>query len=166
MEYGRSLKVFPNTVVSEAVDNSKTGSHSDSQLNSCDSSNNDFSSRTSRRVLGGSLRIAIYGGFVFLLIGCSSIRPLYYWGNYEPVVYSHYSDKNSPTQEIEKLRKDERDAREENLPLNPGYHSYLGYLYYQVGNFSMANQEFAKEKKMFPESEKLMNRFLDSNGKR
>lgn len=92
------------------------------------------------------------------LVNCSS-KQLYYWGDYEPTVYNHYINNSSPSQEIERLRSDEKEARSAKLPHPPGYHSYLGYLYYQVGNYSMAQAEFAKEKLQFPESGKLMSRF-------
>jgi hypothetical protein len=85
------------------------------------------------------------------------------------VVYDHYSDKSSPSEEIEQLRKDEKNSREKSLPLPPGYYSYLGYLYYQVGNYSMAQDAFNRERSLFPESTTLMNRFTkvssgNSNG--
>lgn len=103
--------------------------------------------------------------FLLLLLSCSS-KSLYYWGSYEPVVYQHYIDKSSPSQEIEQLRKDEKKAREKSLPLPPGYHSYLGYLYYQAGDYRIANEEFTKEKNEFPESAILMKRFLKGSTKR
>jgi hypothetical protein len=99
--------------------------------------------------------------FVLILSGCAT-KPLYYWGNYEQVIYKHYaeSSKSSPTQEIESLRKDEKEAHEKALPLPPGYHAYLGYLYYEVGNRELARNEFMMEKKNFPESSVLITRFL------
>lgn len=97
--------------------------------------------------------------FVGIFMGCAT-KPLYYWGDYEPVIYDHYMRGSTPDDEIERLRRGEKEAQVAKLPLAPGYHSYLGYLYYQVGNHSMARDEFIKEKTEFADSSVLMNRFL------
>ncbi len=92
-------------------------------------------------------------------LGCAT-KSIYYWDNYESVVYDHYNESASPLKEIELLRKDEAKSSSTTKPLPPGFYAYLGYLYYQVGNFNMANESFSKERNRFAESKVLMNRFL------
>ena len=99
------------------------------------------------------------------LIGCAS-KSLYYWGNYEDVIYSRFNENSSPTKDIDLLLEDKKQASAKGQQLPPGFHSHLGMLFYDVGNYAMANQEFVLEKKNFPESATLMNRFLKIKGKK
>ncbi len=89
-----------------------------------------------------------------LLTGCQTQRPLYYWGSYEAQIYQSYTSpgKVSPAEQIEKLKLDLEKARAANLPAHPGLHAHLGYLYTQTGQADLALQEFAAEKRLFPES--------------
>jgi hypothetical protein len=101
---------------------------------------------------------------VFLLsAGCQTARPLYYWGHYEPMTYQSYSapQKAQPERQIEWLLDDEQEAASANLPVHPGFHAHLGYLYTQVGKFDLAQKEFEMEKRLFPESAQFMDRILN-----
>lgn len=103
--------------------------------------------------------------FSFYFLGCAS-KTIYYWNDYEPSLYSHFLENESPLKEIENLRKDESKASQERKPLPPGFYAYLGYLYSQVGNYDLASSSFTKEKSRFPESNVLMSRFLTKPKKR
>jgi len=83
---------------------------------------------------------------------------MYAWGSYEDQVYAAYRDtgKVPPEQQIEGLESDYQAARSENKPVPPGFHAYLGYLYFQTGKADQAYQSFQTEKQLFPESARYM----------
>lgn len=97
-----------------------------------------------------------------LLAGCQTHRPLYFWGHYEPAIYQSYAapQKAPPERQIEWLLEDREKAAAKNLPVNPGFHAHLGYLYYQVGKTDLALKEFETEKQLFPESAVFMDRLM------
>ena len=97
-----------------------------------------------------------------LLAGCQTARPLYYWGNYEPITYESYvkPDKATAEIQIEKLQEDIQKASATNLGVPPGLHAQLGYLYYQQGKLDLAEKEFSAEKALFPESGPFIDRLL------
>jgi hypothetical protein len=100
---------------------------------------------------------------IAVLAGCAAQpHPLYSWGHYEELIYVSYAapGKALPEMQVEQLEQDYQKARAENLPVPPGFHAYLGYLYYQLGKLDQARQEFATEKANFPESAVFMNRLL------
>lgn len=99
---------------------------------------------------------------VGLLAGCQTARPLYYWGHYEPMIYQGYDapQKAPPERQIEWLLEDEQKAAAANLPVHPGFHAHLGFLYYQTGKYDLAAKEFETEKRLFPESAAFMDRML------
>jgi hypothetical protein len=93
--------------------------------------------------------------FVAFVAGCQTRpKPLYYWGNYQGIVYQDYSSpgKASPEQQIESLKADLEKAKSANLPAPPGLHAHLGYLYGKIGKSDLALREFQTEKELFPES--------------
>jgi len=96
-----------------------------------------------------------------LLLGCRS-PDIYYWGNYEKVIYGMYAhpDKVPPEAQVLKLEEDMHKAVSANKPLPPGFHAHLGYVYFQLGKSDLARQEFENEKKQFPESAVFMDRML------
>lgn len=100
---------------------------------------------------------------VLLLAGCQTQRSLYYWGHYEPLIYQSYAapQKAPPEKQIEELLADEQKAAAANLPVHPGFHAHLGYLYYQTGKYDLARKEFEAEKQLFPESAQFMDRMLN-----
>ena len=93
-----------------------------------------------------------------LLSGCARQSTMYAWGSYEDQVYATYSDtgKVPPEKQIESLESDYQEARSGNKPVPPGYHAYLGYLYFQTGKIDQAYQSFQTEKQLFPESARYM----------
>lgn len=96
-----------------------------------------------------------------LFTGCAAPTN-YSWGHYESVVYATYAtpDKMPAERQIELLEQDYQKARGENKPVPPGFHAYLGYLYFQLGRMDQARQEFETEKAQFPESAVFMDRLL------
>ena len=102
-----------------------------------------------------------------LLAGCKS-PDIYYWGNYEKVIYGMYAhpDKVPPEAQIAKLEQDEHKAISANKPLPPGFRAQLGYAYYEVGKLDLAQREFEAEKAAFPESAIFMDRLLGNLAKK
>ncbi len=98
-----------------------------------------------------------------LLAGCQTARPLYYWGHYESLIYQGYAKpgKAPPELQVERLQEDVQKAAAANLPVHPGLHAYLGYLYYQMGKLDLAEKEFAMEKTLFPESAAFIDHMLN-----
>ncbi len=103
--------------------------------------------------------------FPFILIlfffSCAT-EPIYYWGYYEELIYEQYQTpgKVTPEYQVEKMEADIQVAKSENKPLPPGFYAHLGMQYLQMGKSSAAKTCFESEKKLFPESAVLMNRFL------
>jgi hypothetical protein len=93
--------------------------------------------------------------------GCASPTK-YYWGQYETIIYTQYNEpgKATPEYQIEKMREDIQKAKSQNKPLPPGFFAHLGYQYLLAGKAVEAQNCFKIEKKRFPESTVLMNRFL------
>ena len=98
----------------------------------------------------------------FLLSGCQSARPLYYWGNYENVTYLGYSKPDKATLEfqLQQLQEDVAKAAATHATPNPGLHAQLGYVSYQLGRVDDALREFETEKSIFPESAPFMDRMI------
>ncbi len=96
-----------------------------------------------------------------LMIGCAT-PTLYSWGHYEELIYVSYTapGKASPEMQVEKLEQDYQKARAEHKRVPPGFHAYLGYLYFQLGKVDQARQQFETEKAEFPESAVFMDRLL------
>lgn len=94
-----------------------------------------------------------------LFTGCQS-PDTYYWGHYENLVYVTYAkpDKVPPEAQAEIMEADLQKAIAANKPVPPGFHAYLGYIYFQLGKLDLAQQEFENEKKQFPESTVFMDR--------
>ncbi len=104
---------------------------------------------------------------VFLLAGCRS-PDIYYWGNYEKIIYGMYAhpDKVPPEAQVQKMEEDMHKAVSVNKPLPPGFHAHLGYVFSQLGKADLARQEFENEKRQFPESAVFMDRLLGNLAKK
>src|SRR3712207_6270804 len=94
-------------------------------------------------------------------LGACGSKPIYYWGDYEQVVYESTTapGKTSPEKHIERLERDFGKAQKKGLPVNPGFHAQLGLLYLESGNVQEARKNFNAEMTKFPESAVLMKRF-------
>ncbi len=97
-----------------------------------------------------------------LLAGCARAPLLYQWGSYEEQVYVMYSDpgKVPPEEQLLSLEKDYQRARSADRPVPPGFHAYMGYLYFQLGKDDQALQSLETEKALFPESAVYMDRLI------
>ena len=104
----------------------------------------------------------VIGAAAGLLVGCGTPRTIYYWGSYEPLIYTMYSTpgKAPPEMQVTRLEEDWQKAKSKNKPVPPGFHAHLGYLYVQLRKADQARQEFETERANFPESAVLMDRLL------
>ena len=89
-----------------------------------------------------------------LLVGCTQKQSIYRWGVYESLVYDMYAKpgKADPGTQVAKLSEDIARTQAEGKRVPPGVHAHLGYMYYLQGNTDAAQQEFATERELFPES--------------
>lgn len=94
------------------------------------------------------------------LCGCAS-QSIYYWGHYQELLYDQYDTPGKATPEVQvlKLEEDIEVARSKNKPLPPGFYAHLGYQYLQMGRTAEAKDSFDAERRQFPESAVLMDRF-------
>jgi len=93
----------------------------------------------------------VAGGLI--MAGCAP-KPLYYWGEYEGLIYTMYNKPGSaePDTQAVKLQEDLANAKAAGLKVPPGLHAHLGYMYFLQGNTQAALTEFSAEKVLFPES--------------
>lgn len=97
------------------------------------------------------LKILSTGFLAAAIAGCST-PTMYYWANYEPAVYQHFTKDSSPQEQIALLQKDLAQAKTQKKGVPPGLHAHLGMLYMQTGQESDALAHFAQEKSLYPES--------------
>ncbi|MDR0219352.1 MAG: DUF4810 domain-containing protein [Enterobacteriaceae bacterium] len=100
-----------------------------------------------------------------ILAGCAnSPKTIYEWGDYQSTLYQYYQqDKTGPQEQIQALQKVIEQAKANNKPVPPGLHAQMGLLYSNVGKIDDAFQQFAIEKKLFPESASYMDFLLRKN---
>lgn len=103
---------------------------------------------------------------LLFLVGCA-IKPqtLYQWEDYQTNVYS-YLNGESPEEQIASLEKGLEKIHAAGTRTPPGYHAQLGMLYARTGNSAAAEEQFNKEKKLFPEATTYMNFLLKKNNKK
>ena len=96
------------------------------------------------------------------LVGCAAQPTLYAWGHYEALIYLSYArpGQADPVMQVEQMEQDYQKARAKNKAVPPGFHAYLGMLYYQLGKTELARQAFLAEESRFPESAVFMHRLL------
>lgn len=100
-----------------------------------------------------------------LLAACettNSSRSLYYWGDYEQLLYDMYHKPGNalPEMQIDQLSTDIERARHEGKRIAPGVHAHLGLMYASIGNMAAAEAAFNNEKVLFPESATLLDGML------
>lgn len=113
------------------------------------------------KLIAAFLKRGLVVVFCSTVIGCVTSQPLYYWGNYEEIIYQMYIKPGSadPGSQVQKLKEDVDKASSEGKLVPPGLHAHLGYMYFLQGNTHDALLEFAAEKKLFPESAKFVDGF-------
>ena len=90
------------------------------------------------------------------LAGCAAqTKPLYYWGDYQPVVYSHFKG-DSPEAQKARLEQTAHKAQSRGEALPPGFNAHLGLLYINMGQLDQARAAFQAEASLFPESRPYM----------
>lgn len=91
---------------------------------------------------------------LFILSGCATKKSTFYWGEYENMLYGMYIEPGSAdsTTQISTLVTDIQKAEAQNIPVAPGIHAHLGYMYALEGNVAQSKSEFMTEKTLFPES--------------
>lgn len=99
-----------------------------------------------------------------LLAACetTSSSSLYYWGDYEQLLYDMYNKPGNaqPEMQIDQLSADIERARHEGKRIAPGVHAHLGLMYASIGNMAAAEAAFNNEKVLFPESATLLDGML------
>lgn len=98
-----------------------------------------------------------------LLSGCTAKdNRMYYWGNYESMVYAHHlqADEVSLQLQIETLTQDIDKAAASGKPVAPGIYAHLGMLYASIGDLNSAVDALNREKQSFPESNVLIDGFI------
>lgn len=96
---------------------------------------------------------------VLLLSGCPKKQPdMYYWGEYETLIYRMYVETESANADvqIEKIIEDIKAAQKEGGKTPPGVYAHLGFMYAISGKGDLAIDAFTEEKTLFPESAKFI----------
>jgi hypothetical protein len=95
--------------------------------------------------------------------GCATQNSIYYWGNYENLLYTSYAlpGEASPNLQIAKITSDIQRADAEGKPVPPGIHAHLGMLYVAVDNMEQAHVAFIQEKTLYPESTIFMDGIIE-----
>lgn len=92
------------------------------------------------------------GAGTLLLSGCASgPQPIYYWGDYQPLLFGHFTKEKGPEEQIAALEAGIEKARSVGKPVPPGYHAHLGLLYAQGEHADQMQKYFEAEKALFPE---------------
>lgn len=92
-----------------------------------------------------------------MISGCANKpQQLYYWGDYQPQVYSHFTKANGPEEQIAKLEAGLEKARSLGKSVPPGYNAHLGILYAQGEHQDQMIKYFEAEKALYPESAEYM----------
>ena len=98
-----------------------------------------------------------------LLAACETTSSsLYYWGDYEQLLYDMYNKPGNalPEMQIDQLSADIERAQHEGKNIAPGVHAHLGLMYASIGNMPAAEAAFNNEKRLFPESAILLDGML------
>lgn len=100
--------------------------------------------------------------FLLLFSACAGPQERYAWGSYEELIYLGWARPGefSPQAQVDKLEEEFDRARAAGKLLPPGWHAYLGALYYQLGQADQAREQLLMEKAAFPESVVLVDTLL------
>jgi len=110
-----------------------------------------------KKILFVALTISIF------IAGCTP-QKMYYLGDYSQTLYSLEKNQTEEAlinhkQELEKILI-ESEAR--NLPVPPGIYAELGYINLKANNSQKAITLFQTESQLYPESQHLMDRLIQS----
>lgn len=93
------------------------------------------------------------------LVGCAS-PTMYYWGDYQSALYSHYKHPEKLQQYSKQLESIIVEAQAHNKPVPPGVFAEYGYVLLQSHHPDEAITYFQREKQHWPESTKLMDKMI------
>lgn len=101
--------------------------------------------------------------FLFVLVvltlsGCA--QSLYYWGDYEDALYSHYETPGQMQEFSQNLHSIITEAKENERPVPPGVYAEYGYVLMQTGHPDTAIKYYELEEQHWAVSAKLMNRMI------
>jgi hypothetical protein len=107
------------------------------------------------------MRVPIFLTAVLFLAGCGG-ETTYDWGRYEDSVSNFYGEKHQQSIVDDRMALaseiEATEASGKRVP--PGKYAHVGYLAYLAGDNAVAANYFECEKKAFPESAPMMDRFL------
>lgn len=101
------------------------------------------------------------------LSGCASgPQRLYSWDQYQAQTYQYLQGVDGDAAgQLDKLEKNEQEAKAKGENLPPGFYAHMGLLYAKLGDGEKAHAAFNTEKQLFPESATYMD-FLLSDKKK
>ena len=108
-----------------------------------------------------SRAVGLTAAAALLLGGCATgPGPLYYWGDYQPALYGHFTKESGPQEQIASLEAGLEKARAAGKPVPPGYNAHLGLLYAEGEQTDQMLKYFEAEKALYPESAPYMDFLL------
>lgn len=90
-----------------------------------------------------------------IIQGCAhQSKSLYYWGQYEPMIYDMYLNPGKADLDTQILTLSELIEKAESYgkKVPPGIYAHLGMAHAQSGNIDAALDAFNAEKELYPES--------------
>lgn len=118
--------------------------------------------RLSMMILGWGRSLTLVAASAVLLVSCSHTSPQYAWGSYETLVYQMYHEPQlaTPEKQVARLEKDLLKMKQQNYVPGPGIYAHLGYMYFSLREFDLAERAFQEELRFFPESRVFVERLL------
>ncbi|HDR1022664.1 TPA: DUF4810 domain-containing protein [Pasteurella multocida] len=100
----------------------------------------------------GHLKVVTLLSAACVLAACSGPKGLYYWGDYNNVVYDYYEEPGEFGEQEARLMKIIEKANEINQQVGPGIYGQLGLVQLKQGKESEAQASFEQEQALYPES--------------
>ncbi|MGC7559239.1 DUF4810 domain-containing protein [Pasteurella sp. PK-2025] len=99
-------------------------------------------------------RMKLVGLFsaICVLTACHSPQGLYYWGNYNDVIYHYYEKPGEFDKQEASLVKIIEKAKTLNKQVGPGIYGQLGLVQLKQGKAAEAQASFEQEQALYPES--------------
>lgn len=101
---------------------------------------------------------------MFIVTGCKTTEPQYFYGQYNTAVYSYFKGDDSTVEDqITVLEEAIATAEANNKLIAPGIHAHLGMLYFETGDSKRGLEHFEVEKLLFPESTQYIDFLMSSS---
>ena len=86
----------------------------------------------------------------------------YHWGTYEDMVYGSFqaNEDSEPVVQVQKLTEDLQKADAAGKQVGPGFYAHLGYMQHLSGDDVGAIDSFKREKELYPQSKKFVDRLI------